>query len=113
MPGQRPILVANDASRADEILTSLKQHLHQLVSHCTFETCREHISWQKKGIVLLLATQPDDLEPLTRLVQEASLRKTSLSMVLIESDVMAQSEALARLIPHVSAKFSWPADAAA
>jgi DNA-binding NtrC family response regulator len=113
MPGQRPTLVANDAALADELLAYLKQHLQQLAAHYPYDACREHISWHKRGVLMLVVTGSEDLEAATRLVQEAALRKSTLSIALIEAASSLLGEGLTRLRPHVSATLSWPEDAAA
>lgn len=109
MDAQRTIMVANESPQADQIRSRLSQRTHQKVFCCSYEHCRQYIAWHKNGIVVLLANDGDEeVIAAERLVQEARLRRSPLTMALIETG--SPSKRLSDLDPYVACRVSWPDD---
>src|SRR5262245_8121464 len=111
MCAQRTIMVASDTSQTDQIRSRLSQRSHQKVFCCSYENCHQHIAWHKKGTVVLLSHDTNgDALAAERLVQEAWLRRSPVSVALIETG--APSPRLSELAPYFTCQLSWPDDQA-
>jgi DNA-binding NtrC family response regulator len=106
MPGQRPTLVASDAPVADQIQTYLQEQLGQLVFRCPYDACRKHMAWHKEGLVVLVAADEADAAAAARVVQEAHILRSPLSVVVVQAG--APDEALVPLAPFVAGRLAWP-----
>src|SRR5262245_36490310 len=109
MDAQRTIMVASESPETEQIRSRLSQRTHQKVFCCSYENCRQYIAWHKKGIIVLLTNDGDE-EAIAaeRLVQEARLRRSPLSVALIETGT--PSKRLSALEPYVACHVAWPDD---
>jgi two-component system response regulator HydG len=110
MAGNYLALVANDAYLA----TVREEHGSRIFDQapliCSFEAIREQLGRDSHGILLLVAADPADCEPIKRLVQEINLRKLPAVIILLVADQALESR-LAFLNPYILKCLHWPEDA--
>jgi DNA-binding NtrC family response regulator len=108
MPGQRPTLITDNSTSARQVRADVADRLKRPVTHCTYDDCRRQIAWHKEGVLLLLAPEGGDLEPLAGLVRECHLRRSPLTVGVLQAGPGADDAALAPLDPYVAARLPWP-----
>ena len=111
MRGQRPILVATDSPLADEIQARLEVSAGRRLHRCAYGDCRQHISWYRPGLLLLVQAGAGDGAPLAGLVQESALRQSPLTVATVQAGARDGAPECPAL-PAV-ARFPWPEAAAA
>src|SRR5438132_4097712 len=111
MARRLPILVTNSSELARQIRSDLSERLGRSFAHCTYEDYRRQIVWHKKGVLLLLTADEQDAEPLAGIVRECRLRRSALTVVIVQAGTSAEDSALIGLDPYVAARFTWPGTA--
>lgn len=108
MPVQCPTLVAADLALAEEIQTTAEEASCSRVSRYTFPDCRQHISWQRPGLLILVAANPGDWQLVAGVVCEKALRRSPLTVVIVYAAGLADGGALSRLAPLTVGHIAWP-----
>lgn len=111
MPNQPTTIVANSLQLARRIGCELSDRYGCKIIECTYENCRSLISWHRSGALILVAQTDDDFEPFQRLVREHHLRKSSQSIVVLETGSQNVSAQWPYVRPFVRAWHRWPEDA--
>jgi DNA-binding NtrC family response regulator len=106
MSAHRPVLVASDAATAEPIRAGLKERSGHAVQLCTFDNYHGQICWHKRGTIFLAAAADGDIGPVTRIVQEARLRRSPLTLVVLQAG--AAAEPLDVLDPYIAGRLPWP-----
>src|SRR5437868_6450274 len=102
-------LVSGDRELADQVQAHLKRHLGWLAYECSFDAVRDHLTYESDGLLLLgVAGSPDQVET-RRLVQDVSLQKLPVLLILLDS--RGDDAHLAPLDPYVTRRLYWPAEA--
>src|SRR5437016_10940890 len=83
MIGSRVALVAEDQRMVSNIQTTLKKGVNQVAFHCKFDAIRNHIGRDTDGVLIVGLTDPAEVEPLLRLLQEASIQNLEMSVVVV------------------------------
>ena len=78
---------------------------------CSFEAISEHLSPDTDGLLLVLAAQAGDREPILRLIQDICIQKLPPLMIVVDGSREASPE-LAGLDGYVARRIHWPEDAA-
>jgi DNA-binding NtrC family response regulator len=111
MGGNYLALVANEGYLAGVREGPSAQILGQAPLIYSFGAIREHLRRDTEGVLLLFAASPADCEPIKRLVQEISVQKFPLVVILLVADEVLESR-LACLSPYIWKCLHWPEDAA-
>src|SRR5690242_11878699 len=111
MIGSRVALVADDQRLATSIQTALKKALGQPAFHCKFDALRSHIGRDTDGVLVLVPTTAAEAEPLLRLLQEVSIQKLNLSIIILTTDDFPPCPEIDQVEPQAAKRLSWPADA--
>ena len=111
MAGNYLALVANNAYLATVREGHGSWVLGQAPLICSFEAIREHLGRDSHAVLLLVAADPADCEPIKRLIQEISLRKLPAAVILLVANQALESR-LAFLNPYLWNCLHWPEDAA-
>jgi two-component system, NtrC family, response regulator HydG len=107
MDAQFPLLVANEATVAEQIRSRLNDSSEKNINYCTYEDYHDHVSWHRSGVVLLVVGPGNgDASKATSIVQEAQLRRSPLQLALIQ--LGQASESLRTLGSYVSCDAQWP-----
>ena len=108
MPGQRPTLVASCSPIGDQIQSFVAESSGRPVRRFSFDDCREHLAWNRPGLLMLVAASDGDWEPLAGLAREAALRHSPMTVVVVHAADLDDGGALDRLTPLSSARLPWP-----
>lgn len=108
MPVLCPTLVAADMALAEEIQTTAEEASCSRLSRYTFSDCRQHISWHRPGLLILVAANASDWRSVTSIVCEMALRQSPLTVVIVHAAGLANGGALARLAPFTVRQVAWP-----
>jgi len=108
MSVQCPALVAADVALAEEIQATAEEASRSRISRYTFSDCRQHISWQRPGLLILVVANLGDWQSVTGVVSERALRRSPLAVVIVYADGLADGGALARLAPQTVGQVAWP-----
>ncbi|HEY1377218.1 MAG TPA: sigma 54-interacting transcriptional regulator, partial [Gemmataceae bacterium] len=108
MPGQRPTLVVNSSPLGDQIQSFVEESSGRSVRRCTYDECRQHLAWNKPGLLVLVAATPGDWAPVAGLVQETALRQSPLQVVVVSAADSGDGSDRVRLSV---ARLPWPASA--
>lgn len=108
MPVLRPTLVASDAVLADEVQSAAEAASCSRLRRLAFSDCRQHIAWQKPGLLVLVAANAADWQSVTSIVFEKALRRSPLTVVIAYAAGQADGAALSRLAPLTVGRVSWP-----
>ena len=102
-------LVCDDQQLTQQVQAHLKRQLGWPAFECSFETVRDHLTADNDGLMLVgVARSPDRVET-RRLVQDVSLQKLPVMLVLLE--VKRNDSPLADLDPYVGRRLYWPDEA--
>jgi DNA-binding NtrC family response regulator len=104
-------LVTGAQSSAAALKEYLAAALGYEVFSCDRETVRARLGRHTPGLLVLTALEPDEVEPVRLLVQEAQLQQWPLSYLIVQGEAVAAGGELARLDPYVAGRLTWPADA--
>jgi len=110
MSGSRLALVAQDRELACAVQAHLRRELGQEAFRCDFSTIRAHLAADTDGLLLLAASGPADINPISRLIQDIALQKLPPTVVVIEAE-HAEPGALAGLTPYIARRLAWPGSA--
>ena len=103
-------LVCDDQHLTQQVQAHLKRQLGWPAFECSFETVRDHLTAENDGLMLVgVARSPDQAET-RRLVQDVSLQKLPVMVVLL--DAKGGDSQLADLDPYVCRRLYWPDEAA-
>jgi DNA-binding NtrC family response regulator len=108
MPVVRPTLVASDLVLADGIQAAAEEAACSRVHRCAFSDCRQHINWQRPGLLILVVANPGDWQSVTSVVAEKTLRRSPLSVVVVYAGGLADGGAISRLAPLTLGQVAWP-----
>jgi DNA-binding NtrC family response regulator len=108
MEANNAILIARDDSSADEIQAELSQRTGRTVTICSYDNCRRQIAWHLNGILVLVANDETDYEPLTAVVREHKLRRSNRRIIVLEAGAAANTAAVTTLGSLVSTRLRWP-----
>jgi DNA-binding NtrC family response regulator len=108
MPVVRPTLVASDLVLAEEIQAAAEEAACSRIRRCTFSDCRQHITWQRPGLLILVAANPGDWQSVTSIVCEKALRRSPLTVVVVYAAGLPDGGALSRLAPLTVGQVAWP-----
>jgi len=106
MSGPRLLLVTSDAKLAETIPADLCAQLKCSVPTATYDNCRRKIAWHKDGLLLLVIGAASDLEHVKQLVRECRLRRSPLTVVVLEANGAAGSRE--DLESFIAGWLSWP-----
>jgi len=106
MRAHRPLLVASNAATVEPIRSALSERSGRTLQTCTFDNYHGHVCWHKHGTIFLAATCDRDAAMLARIVQEAKLRRSPLTLIVLQAG--APTESLTPLDPYVAGRLSWP-----
>src|SRR5277367_2410107 len=71
---QGPTVVAGSSPLGEHIRSCVAETSAGPVGRCTFDDCRQHVAWNRPGLVFLVAADDGDWEPLAGVAREATLR---------------------------------------
>src|SRR5262245_45648390 len=108
MPVMCPALVASDLALAEEIQVAAEEASCSRFHRFTFSDCRQHIAWQRPGLLILVAASPGDWPLVASIVCEKALRRSPLAVVIVYAAGLADGGVLARLAPLTVARVAWP-----
>jgi DNA-binding NtrC family response regulator len=103
-------LVGDDRELTEQVQAHLKRHLGWLAFQCSFAEVRDHLTRESDGLLLLGVTTDPELGETRRLVQDVSLQKLPVMVVLL--DAHGAESRLAGLDPYVARRLTWPGEAA-
>ena len=110
MSGNCLALAANEAYLAGANEEGISRILGHSPFLCRFEAICDHLGGDTDGLLLLVAASPADCGPITRLIQEISLRSLPPVVVLLIADKTLESS-LAVLDPYIFRRLRWPEEA--
>jgi DNA-binding NtrC family response regulator len=103
-------LVSDDQDLTEQVQSHLRRQLGWPAFACSFEAIRDHLSGDSDGLMLLGVVRSSDQTETRRLVQDISLQKLPVMVVLL--DARGADAPLARLDPYISRRLHWPNEAA-
>ncbi len=103
-------LVSDDQELTEQVQTHLRRQLGWPAFECSFDTVRDHLTRDSDGLLLLGVVRSTDQAETRRLVQEVSLQKLPVMLVLL--DARADDSRLTLLDPYVTRRLYWPDEAA-
>jgi transcriptional regulator with PAS, ATPase and Fis domain len=103
-------LVSDDPKMTDQVQSHLRHQVGWPAFECSFDTVRDHLTRETDGLLLLGIVCSSDQSDTRRLVQEISLQKLPVMLVLL--DARSEDTRLAMLDPYVSRRLYWPDEAA-
>jgi DNA-binding NtrC family response regulator len=112
MPVLRPTVVASDPVLADEIQATVEEASCSRPRRCTYSDCRQHVIWQRPGLLILVAANPGDWQSVSSVVCEKTLRQSPLTVVVVYPGGMADGGAISRLAPLTVGQVAWPGGSA-
>jgi transcriptional regulator with PAS, ATPase and Fis domain len=104
--GSSVALVCDDPALTDQVQSHLRRHLGWSAFECSFQTVRDHVTQSSDGMLLLGVVRSPDLAETRRLVQDISLQKLPVMLVLL--DAHRHDPPLAALDPYISRRLFWP-----
>src|SRR3954468_6479767 len=111
---QSGIVIASDcASLRASLSSSLRRALGEGPPACPLDALPPPLRADADGLLLLAVAPGASADPPLRLIQEISLRKLRVGVVLLEAGAGRPREDLAALEPYVLRRLRWPAEAAA
>src|SRR4051812_18910072 len=84
-PAERPTLVAAASPVADEVRALVEAASGRVAGRYTFEDCHRRLAWHKRGLLVLVAADPDDRARVAHLARESLLRCSPLTVVAVEA----------------------------
>jgi DNA-binding NtrC family response regulator len=111
MIGSRVALVADDQRLATSIQTALKKTANQAAFPCKYDAIRTHLGRDTDGVLIAAVTDPGEVEPLLRLLQEVAIQSLELSAFLVTGPDLPACPEIDAIEPHVAARLAWPGDA--
>lgn len=106
MDAQRPLLVANDLTIAEQIRAQLKGTKAPNPSICTFGDLPNAVCWNKSGVIVVIAN-PDDFGAVATVVQEVRIRLAPIRIAVVSTGTVPGLETIAE---HFACKLTWPGD---
>jgi transcriptional regulator with PAS, ATPase and Fis domain len=103
-------LVCDDPELTDQVQTHLRRQLGWPAFECSFQSVRDHLTCDTDGLLVLGVVRSFDLTETRRLVQDVSLQKLPVMLVLL--DAHRDDPQLGTLDPYVSRRLFWPDEAA-
>jgi DNA-binding NtrC family response regulator len=103
-------LVCDDQLLTQQVQTHLKRQLGWPAFECSFESVRDHLTADNDGLMLVGVPRTPDQAETRRLVQDVSLQKLPVMVVLL--DAKRSDTHLADLDPYVCRRLYWPDEAA-
>jgi two-component system, NtrC family, response regulator HydG len=103
-------LVSDDAELTSEVQTHLRCQVGWPAFECSFTSVRDHLTRDSDGLLLLGIVRSGDQASTRRLVQEISLQKLPVMLVLL--DARRDDARLSLLDSYVSRRLYWPDEAA-
>jgi DNA-binding NtrC family response regulator len=82
--------------------------LRRSVPTATYDDCRRKIAWHRNGLLLLVVGATSDLEPLKQLVRECRLRRSPLTIVVLEANATSGADCREELESFIAGWLSWP-----
>jgi DNA-binding NtrC family response regulator len=107
-PAQCPTLVSNNSALVEEIRSAVSESSAGPVDCYTFDNCRQHLAWNRPGLLVLVAADEEDWQPLAGVAGEAALRKSALTIAIVQATDSDGGSQRARAIPPSVARFRWP-----
>jgi two-component system, NtrC family, response regulator HydG len=103
-------LVCDDQELIDQVQAFLRRQLGWAAFESSFAGVRDHLTRDSDGLMLLGVARSADQAETRRLVQEVSLQKLPVMVVLL--DARREESRLTFLDPYVSRRLYWPDEAA-
>src|SRR4051794_7768215 len=104
-------LVCDDRDLIEQVQAHLRRQLGWAAFECSLENVRDHLTRDSDGLLVLGVAATGDQGATRRLVQEISLQK--LPVMLVVLDARKDESRLTFLDPYVSRRLYWPDEAAA
>jgi len=111
MIGSRVALVADNQQEAGNILLALKKVVGPAAFQCKFDSIRHHLGRDTDGVLVIAVTNSAEAEPLLRLLQEISIQKLEMTVVVVTTNDFPACKELELLAAQITARFRWPHDA--
>jgi transcriptional regulator with PAS, ATPase and Fis domain len=105
---QRPTVVAGKSALGDQIQSLVVDSSGGPVERRRFEDCRPRLAWSRPGLLILVAADKGDCDPLAALAREAVLRRSPLTVVIVHAVDLDGSCAFDAAVPPAVARFHWP-----
>jgi two-component system response regulator HydG len=102
------LLVAEDERLAEAIQAAVQRALGELASPQRFASVRAQLAPDAATVLLIAPATPPECQQTKRLVQEISLRRWPISVLIVEPEAVAAESGLAALDAFVAGRFSWP-----
>ncbi len=96
---------------APAIQDALQQRFNTPVSLCSLAKAPDYLGPHSNGTLICAVAAPADVDRITRIVRDISLHQWPLTVVLLETDEVAEDQCLAHLDPYVAGRLRWPAQA--
>src|SRR5260370_41979955 len=103
-------LVCDDRELTEQVQSHLKKQLGWPAFECSFDAVRDHLTCDSDGLLLLGVVRSPDQAETRRLVQDVSLQKLPVMVVLL--DGRAEDSRLGPLDAYVTRRLYSPAAAA-
>jgi two-component system, NtrC family, response regulator HydG len=103
-------LVCDDREMSEEVQTHLKRQLGWPAFECSFASVRDHLTSDSDGLLLLGVVRSPDQAETRRLVQDVSLQKLPVMVVLL--DARGDDARLGPLDAYVTRRLYWPSESA-
>jgi DNA-binding NtrC family response regulator len=111
MVARRLVMAAGPSELGDQVQAFVAESLGRPVSRFGYDDCRRQLSWNRRGVLILVAAGPEDWKPLADLARETAVRQSPLTIVVVHPAGSEGADELNRLAPLAPAALSWPAGA--
>jgi two-component system, NtrC family, response regulator HydG len=103
-------LVCDDRELTEQVQSHLKRQLGWPAFECSFDAVRDHLTCDSDGLLLLGVVRSPDQAETRRFVQDVSLQKLPVMVVLL--DARGEDSRLGPLDAYVTRRLYWPSEAA-